>query len=204
MLIDFSALSPSRIYFTMIQTLLPRPIAWVLSDSGAGRFNLAPFSYFNGVSSDPPLIMLSIGHKPDGDIKDTRRNIIERSHFVVHIPHRELAEAVTESSRVLAFGESELQRLALATVAFGDFPLPRLADCRIAYACECHQVIEVGDAPQALVLGLVKAVYIDDRIATLSDSGRLQVDPLALDPLARLGGDDYGLLGGTVTIKRPR
>lgn len=203
MLIDLSALSPSRVYFTLIQTLIPRPVAWVLSDNGDASFNLAPFSYFNGVCSDPPLIMLSIGRKPDGQLKDTRRNIFERKQFVVHIAHRELAAEVTESSRVLPFGESEQQRLGLETVPFGDFSVPRLAACRVAYACERYQILEVGNEPQALILGLVKAVYIDDAIAREDSKGRLSVDAKALDPIARLGGDDYSMLGDTFTIKRP-
>ena len=79
---DLSELSPNRVYYTMIQTLVPRPIAWVLTDNGNDSFNLAPFSYFNGVASDPPLLMISVGKKPDGTLKDTRTNIIERNEFV--------------------------------------------------------------------------------------------------------------------------
>lgn len=201
MLIDFATLSPNRIYFTMIQTLIPRPVAWVLSDNGDNSLNLAPFSYFNGVCSDPPLIMLSIGKKPDGEIKDTRRNILERHRFVVHIAHRELAEQVTRSSASLPHGDSELARSALGTEPFGDFPLPRLSECRVAYACELHDHHEVG--PQAVIYGRVRQVYISDEIAS-EHNGRLQVDAQALDPIARLGGDDYALMGERITVPRPR
>lgn len=206
MLIDLAQLSPNRIYFTMIQTLIPRPVAWVLSangegDNGHGGYNLAPFSYFNGVCSQPPLVMLSIGKKPDGEIKDTRRNILERHKFVVHIAHADLAEQVTQSSAVLPHGDSELTRGGLATEAFGDFALPRLRDCRVAYACTLYEHHELG--PQAVIYGRVEQIYIDDAIATERD-GRLHVDARALDPIARLGGDDYGLLGDIRTVPRPR
>ncbi len=201
MLIDLATLSPNRIYFTMIQTLIPRPVAWVISDNGEDSYNLAPFSYFTGVCSDPPLIMLSIGKKPDGEIKDTRRNILERKHFVVHIAHRELAEQVTRSSASLAHGDSELTRSGLATESFADFPLPRLSDCRVAYACELYEHHEVG--PQAVIYGRVRQIYISDDIASQVD-GRLQVDAQALDPIARLGGEDYGLLGEVISVPRPR
>lgn len=201
MLIDLATLSPNRIYFTMIQTLIPRPVAWVISDNGDSTYNLAPFSYFNGVCSDPPLIMVSIGKKPDGEIKDTRRNILERKHFVVHIAHRELAEQVTQSSAPLAHGDSELTRSGLPTEAFGDFSLPRLSDCRVAYACELYEHHEIG--PQAVIYGRVRQIYISDAIAS-EDQGRIKVDAQALDPIARLGGDDYGLLGDITTIPRPR
>ena len=85
MYLDLSQLSASQVYFTMTQTLIPRPIAWVLSDNGNDSLNLAPFSYFNAVSSDPPLIMLSVGFKPDGTHKDTAINIEQRKDFIVHL-----------------------------------------------------------------------------------------------------------------------
>ncbi|MBE7440463.1 MAG: flavin reductase family protein [Spirochaetales bacterium] len=200
--IEMAGLSANKVYYTFIQTIIPRPIAWVLSDNGDGTLNLAPFSYFNGVASDPPVVMLSIGKKPDGSLKDTRHNIIERKAFVIHIPHREWAEKVTASSLVLPHGDSELLRAGLATVEDRDFPLPRLKECRIAFYCRLFAVHEIGAVPQALILGQVEAIYLDDSVATLSD-GRLSVDALKVDPLARLGGEDYGLLGQVITVKRP-
>ncbi len=142
MYIDLSELSPNQVYYSMIQTLVPRPVAWVLSDngtrsaSGAASYNLAPFSYFTGISSKPPTIMISVGKKPDGSFKDTRVNIEARGQFVVHIAHRELAPSVTESSRTLAHGESELDRLDLDLADFADFRLPRIAGCRVAMATD--------------------------------------------------------------------
>lgn len=203
MIIDFSDLSPNRIYFTMIQSLVPRPIAWVLSDNGNDSLNLAPFSYFNAISSDPPLLMLSVGKKPDGSIKDTRLNIIERNEFVIHIPHREMAAAVTETSRSLAAGESELDRVDLATVPFENFRLPRLQDCRVAFACERYRVEDIT-TNQAMILGEVKALYIDDSVVEQQDKGRVKIHADKVDPLTRLGGDEYGTLGEIITIPRPK
>jgi len=206
MLIDLSSLSPNRVYFTLIQTLIPRPIAWVLSanetTADGASYNLAPFSYFNAVSSDPPLLMISIGKKPDGSDKDTRRNIIERGHFVVHIAHADQAEAVNASSAPLAAGLSEPEQLGLATVPFGDFPLPRLGDCRVAFACERYRLMEAGE--QMIIFGLVRSAWIDDSIAAEGEAGRLQIDARKLNPLSRLGGDHYGLLGDILTLPRPR
>jgi flavin reductase (DIM6/NTAB) family NADH-FMN oxidoreductase RutF len=204
MILELENLSANRAYFALIQTVVPRPIAWVLSSNADGGHNLAPFSYFNLVCSDPPLVMLSIGKKSDGSIKDTRQNIVERSSFVVHIAHAEQAQLVSASSSELAVNDSELERLALATVPFGAHPVPRLRDCRIAFACECYQVIELGPLPQALILGLIKTVYIDDAIATEDDKGRLKVDVARLNPLSRLGGDQYAELGAILDIPRPR
>lgn len=203
MYINLSQLSPSHVYFTLIQSIVPRPVAWVLSDNGNDSFNLAPFSYFSAVASDPPLIMLSIGKKPDGSLKDTRANIIERNEFVIHIAHRQLAPQVTETSRVLAAGESELDNMGLATTAFGDFRLPRLKDCRVALACERYRVEDITST-QAMILGQVKAIYVEDKAVTEDAQGRTKIHADKIDPIARLGGDEYGLLGEIITIPRPK
>lgn len=197
-----SDLSPSKNYFTLIQTLVPRPVAWVLSDNGNESYNLAPFSYFSGVSSKPPMLMFVAGKKPSGEIKDTRNNIIERKQFVVHIPHTTQAQAVTDSAANFEAGKSEIAALGLETTEFEGFELPRLADSKIAYACELHKVDEITE-DQAVIYGLIKAVYIDDSVAAEVD-GRLKIDANALDPLARLGGDDYAGIGEPFTIKRAR
>lgn len=203
MYIDLSELSQSQVYFTMIQTLIPRPIAWVLSENEDAGLNLAPFSYFNAVSSDPPLIMLSVGKKPDGSFKDTRLNIEQRSRFVVHIPHREMADAMTASSATLPAGDSELDKLGLETVVFDGFGLPRLADCRVAYACERYQIQEIGGTPQSLILGSVKAIYLDDAVAASDANGRVTVDAQKVDPLGRLGADQYLTFGEILRVRRP-
>lgn len=188
-------------YFLLIATVIPRPIAWVLSDNG-GSYNLAPFSFFNAITSDPPILMISAGWKDDSIRKDTWVNIQERSDFVVHIPSAEHGQHVVATSATLAHGESELTRLNLTTEKVEGFRLPRIVGPKVAFFCEKHQIIEIGSAPQALILGEVKKVWMDDSVAMMHN-GRLKVDPVTLDPLARLGGASYSLLGKTFEIKRP-
>lgn len=202
--LDFSQLSPNQIYHTMIQTVVPRPVAWVLSENPDGNLNLAPFSYFNGICSDPPLIMLSIGLKPDKTEKDTRVNIIDRTDFVVHIPSSRHATLVTESSRTLPLGESEVERLRLETSPMPDSRLPRLTDCAVALACRRYQVQEVGNAPQALIFGEVKSVYVNDDCVSRADDGRLKIHANKIDPIGRLGGNEYGTLGKILDVPRPK
>lgn len=202
MIVDFESLSPNQVYHTLVQTLIPRPVAWVLSDNGDGGYNLAPFSFFTGVSSRPPLIVLSIGHKPQGGKKDTWVNIEERQHFVVHIAHGGLAKEVTESSATLPHGESEVKMLGLDTAPFDGFALPRIVGPRVAYGCQRYQVIEVGQAPQGLILGRVERMFVDDSVVREHPS-RLILDPRTIDPLGRLGGSDYALFGEVITIPRP-
>ncbi len=203
MIIPFDSLSPSKVYFTMIQTLLPRPVAWVLSENPDDSYNHAPFSYFNAICSDPPLIMLSIGLKPDGGPKDTRLNIEANKDFVIHIAHREMAPLVTQTSATLPRGESELEKAGLKTCEFPGSRLPRLADCRVAYACKLHDLQEIGNGPQTLIFGEVTQVYIDDAVIENDAKGRMQVMAEKVDPIGRLGGGEYTTFGEKINIPRP-
>ncbi len=187
----------------MIQTLVPRPVAWVISENPDESLNLAPFSYFNAVCSDPPLVMLSVGLKPDGSAKDTRLNIEAAQDFVVHIAHREMAPLVTQSSATLPRGDSELERSGLDTCEFPGSRLPRLKDCRIAYACKLHQLQEIGNAPQALIFGEVTQVYIDDNVIEQDAKGRPRILADKIDPIGRLGGGEYCTFGEIINIPRP-
>lgn len=203
MYIDFAELSHSQVYFTMIQTVIPRPIAWVLSENPKGRFNLAPFSYFNAVCSDPPLLMISIGKKPDGSFKDTRVNIEQRREFVVHIAHEGMLDALNESSATLSADVSEIDRQELATRPLPGSRLPRLADCRVAISCECYQIQEIGGIPQTLIFGLIKGIYVDDAIISGDTKSRVKVHADQLSPIGRLGANEYVNFGKIVRRKRP-
>ena len=203
MYIDFSTIGATQAYFTMIQTVIPRPIAWVLSANVGGSFNLAPFSYFNAVCSDPPLLMISVGKKPDGSFKDTRVNIEQRRQFVVHIAHRELLDPLNDTSATLPYGESELDRAGLATTPFPGSAVPRLGEARIAFACECHEIKEIGGVPQSLILGRVKSVYLDDAVVGEDAKGRRKIMAERVDPIARLGGIEYMLFGEITSRVRP-
>ena len=201
--ITFAELSPGQVYFNMIQTIIPRPIAWVLTGNADGSCNLAPFSYFTAVCSEPPLIMLSIGKKSDGSQKDTATNIEARRDFVVHIAHREMLEALNSSSASLPAGESEVEMLGLKTVPFGSFSLPRLESARIAYACSLYETKIIGAGAQTIVFAEVKHLYVDDAFIIYDRKGRARVDVKSLDPIARLGADEYAFLGDVVRLKRP-
>lgn len=204
MILDLSVLKPAQVYFHMIQTLIPRPIAWVLSEIEQDRYNLAPFSYFNAVCSDPPLIMLSVGKKPDGSFKDSRVNIEQRRDFVVHIAHREMLEDLNQSSATLAADVSELDQLGIETTVFQGSRLPRIKACKIAYACECYEIHELGSTPQSIIYGRISHIYIDDAITSVGEKGRLKVHADRLDPIARLGADEYMSFGEVISLVRPK
>ncbi|KAA1173931.1 flavin reductase family protein [Marinobacter salinexigens] len=204
MFVDFDGMNPTSIYHVLTQTAIPRPIAWVLSENPDGGYNLAPFSFFTPVTSNPPLVMLSVGQKPtDKSNKDTRVNIEARKDFVIHIAHRELAPAVTETSRTLPLGESELTNIGLEVVEFEGSRLPRLKDCRVAMACELEEIKEIGAAPQSLIFGRVKGIYLDDSVTGEDEKGRLKIHGDKIDPIGRLGGSEYVTFGDIVKIPRP-
>ena len=188
----------------MIQTLIPRPIAWVLSEIEQDRYNLAPFSYFNAVCSDPPLVMLSVGKKPDGSFKDTRVNIEQRRDFVVHIAHRDMLQDLNQSSATLDADVSELDQLGIETTAFEGSRLPRIEACRIACACECYEIHELGSTPQSIIYGRVRHIYIDDGITSVNEKGRLKVHADRLAPVSRLGADEYMGFGEIICLARPK
>ena len=148
--------------------------------------------------------MLSIGKKPGDEPKDTHINIKQRKHFTVHIAHREILESLNESSATLPAGESEVDLLKLKITSFDGAPLPRLEQCRIAYACELHEIHELGELPQTIVYGRVNTIYIDDSIISTNDRGRLKVHADKLDPIARLGADEYMTFGDIISMTRPK
>ena len=224
MLVEFDQLDASARYHLMTQTIIPRPIAWVLTQSALNEsaietssqgevndavvsaYNLAPFSYFTAVSSAPALLMLSIGQKTDGVSKDTLRNIVEQKKLVIHIAHSQQAELVSQSAASLQHGDSEIdlinqQQSRLSTLAFGDFALPRLAQCDIAFACELHEVKTLEASAQTLVFVEIKQLYVNDKV-TEQQNDRLKILADQVSPLARLGGSEYASIQQPFALKR--
>jgi len=203
MQLNFSDFSANQRYHLMTQTIIPRPIAWVLTDSGDENYNLAPFSYFTAVSSKPALLMISVGKKPNGDSKDTLTNILKNKKMVIHIASDDQAQLVTQTAATLAHGESELVKAGLTTSAFDDFPLPRLDQCDIAYGCELYEIKELGDVPQTLIFVEVKQLYINDAVVSKDAKERLNIAADKVKPLARLGGGEFASITAPFSMQRP-
>lgn len=204
MQLDFNKLTPNQRYGAMVETIIPRPIAWVLSDNGDGSYNVAPFSFFTGIASDPPLLMLSVGKKTAEEEKDTRVNIRERKKFVVHIPSARHLDQVNTTSGSYAHGESEVDIANLTLVDIDGFGLPRIADCDLAMACELYRIDEVGAVPQAVIYGEIISVIVNDDLVVPHEKGRFQLDAPGLNPLSRLGGAKYSDLGQQLYASRPK
>lgn len=203
MIIDLDTRTPEQVYFSLIQTVIPRPIAWVLSENCAGDYNLAPFSYFNAVCSDPPLVMISIGRKPDGTFKDTKFNIEERSEFVIHLVDEDTLEAMNRTSASLPYGASELTEAGLATSDFDGFRLPRLTAAPVAFACSRYQIIQIGAGPQTLVLGRVHRIHVDDAAVGEDAKGRTKILADRIRAVGRMGAGEYLTFGSIIRKQRP-
>lgn len=204
MLVDLEGLEASDVYHLMTQVVVPRPIAWVVTDNGEGpreddRWNLAPYSYFNAVSSRPPMVMFSVGRSPrgpedGGPVKDTLANLRVRPDLTIALPHRAQLDAVEGTSAPVPPGHSELTAAGLTAVTW-DWPVPRPSGVRAALGCTVDTVLPVAGGPQHLVLARVARIWVDDAAVGTDAKGRTVVDPVALDPLVRLGAGWYGALG---------
>lgn len=197
MFIDLATIHRRERYQWMISSVVPRPIALV-STIGPHGVNLAPFSWFNGVSSDPPLVSLAIGTKRRGVIKDTIANLEQTPELVIHV----VTEAMLDPM-VLASGEwpSEVDELELARFTATPARLvapPRVLESPVAMECRVEQIVRIGEPATSLVLARVLAIDVDDRVVR---DGHL--DPELLRPVSRLGGDFYATLGTLLTRKRP-
>jgi len=201
MQLNMSSLSAVEAYATMTQSIVPRPVAWILTQNDAPSFNLAPFSYFNAVSSAPPMVMISCGMKPDGSVKDTRYNLEQRGECVIHIAHTELAKDMTASSATFEQNVSEVDELGLSLQELAGYTLPRLAACRVAYQATLRDTKTIGF--QWLGFLELTSLYLDESVVGSDDKGRLKVMADKLSPIGRLGGGEYQLAGDVISIDRP-
>ncbi|MCM2317452.1 MAG: flavin reductase family protein [Thermoanaerobaculia bacterium] len=200
MIIDLGPLATRERYAWMTATVLPRPIAFVSTVSPEGIANLAPFSYFNGVSSTPPVLSVAIGPKRGGVPKDTIRNIEATGELVINVVPRAIAGLMVKTSGDYAPDVSEFDVSGLTRVPSQLVRPPRVGECPIAFECRCLQVVKVGPASMATALVLAEVVLLHVADDVLTDG---RVDPRKVDPVARLGASLYATLGEVWSIARP-
>src|SRR5882757_311314 len=139
MTLDFETLPQRDAYNWMIHAITPRPIAWVSTISADGRTNLAPFSFFNGVTSSPPTLLFSAVNGRGGAKKDTALNIEAVPEFVVNIVPYSLAEPMNACASLLPHGESEFEAFDISPAASTRVRPPRVALAPVAFECVLHQ-----------------------------------------------------------------
>ncbi|TVP94127.1 MAG: flavin reductase family protein [Acholeplasmatales bacterium] len=185
------------LYKLMTSAVVPRPIALVLSRGSLGVVNVAPFSYFNVVTSAPPRLSISIS-KQNGLRKDTARNIVETGYFVVHVVTTDILEDVNRTSAPLPAHESELSLTQFSLHETADGGLPHIQNSPVRFTCTLEQTVTFPEAE--LFIGKVTGIDIEPRVF---DAERGIIDTAALKPVARLGGPHYAQLGAITTLKRP-
>jgi flavin reductase (DIM6/NTAB) family NADH-FMN oxidoreductase RutF len=194
--IEIAGLPRAERYSLMNQVVLPRPIAWVVSDYGADRpaaerWNLAPYSYFNAVSSDPPTVVLGINNRdhPAG-LKDTVRNLRRQPDFTISLPSADAVDAVAQTSDDLPWGHSEAARGDITLTDWAGWSAPRVDRCRIAFACRLLREIHLDDPTQSLLVARIHRVWISPSVVA-PDPGGLRIDVAALQPIARAGNGQF-------------
>ncbi|ANM05197.1 flavin reductase-like protein [Rhizobium phaseoli] len=182
---DFKELSERERYKLMIGTIIPRPIALVTTVDEHGRINAAPFSFFNCLSADPPILAIGVENHPDMSFKDTGHNIRMTEVFTVNIVSFAIAEAMHVCGAKYPRGVDELREAGLTAISGEKVASPYIAEAPAAFECRRHVTLELGRSRQIVMGEIVYAHYRDGVV----DPERLHVDPAAIDAIARLGGD---------------
>jgi len=184
MIIDPNELDTHSVYKLLIGAVVPRPIAWVSSRSKEGVLNLAPYSFFNVVSREPPMLAFSVGPRTGGEDypKDTLTNVRETQEFVVNIVSLSVANAMHETSINHPPEVNEFEKAGLTPAPCEVISTPRVAEAKISMECTLEHLLKLGS--DHLVIGRMQRYHVDD---ALISNGR--IDTLKLDPLARLAGN---------------
>jgi flavin reductase (DIM6/NTAB) family NADH-FMN oxidoreductase RutF len=188
MLFDFQDIKVENIYKLLTATVGPRPIAWVTTQDVDGTVNAAPFSFFNAVSGNPPVIAFGIGGRAPGDVKDTGGNIRRTGEFVVNMVNFELAEPMNVTAIDFPKGVDELKEAGLTTAPSKHVKVPRIAESPVSFECERLVIVEVG-IDRAVVLGKVLAIHVKDQYVL--DADRAHIDTPALDLIGRMHGGGW-------------
>jgi len=183
-------------YRTLTSTVAPRPIGWIATTGPSGVDNLAPYSFFNVVSVDPPTLMFAPGVRADG-LTDTARNVRETEEFVVNVVTRPFAEAMNETSASIPDDESEFDHAGLERAASEEVRPPRVAGVEVAYECELRETQRVGS--HHVVMGEVVYAHLDDDL--LTPAGKVDVE--RLDVVGRLAGSFYDAVENRFRMPRP-
>lgn len=196
MLLDPSQVPGPEMYRFLISAVVPRPIAFVSTRAADGTVNLAPFSYFNAISSTPPLIGISIVDRP-GDAKDTLLNIRATGEFVVNLVCEPMLAAMAKTAGDWPSGTNEFEIAGLTPAPSERVAPPYVLESPLQLECRLHREIPLGNA--FLVVGEIVLARVSDAALT---EGR--VDPVKLAPVGRLGGEFYSLMREVVKEPRPR
>lgn len=188
-------------YKLLTGTVIPRPVAFVTTVGRDGTVNGAPFSYFNIVSSTPPMISLALQRK-NGIMKDTARNIKEKKEFVVHIVDEQNVEQVNITAASLPPDVSEIEKTNFQLIDSEIVTVPAIREAKVRMECVLAHQLELGENGEVgvdFVIGKVVTFHIDEDIY---EDGKINHHRLAA--ISRLAGSNYAKIGATFSLKRPK
>ncbi len=190
------------VYKLMVGLIGPRPIGWISTVSESGVLNLAPYSFFNLFSNNPPVLGFSASLSRTGRLKDSLLNAKATKCFVHNMVTRDIADRMNQTSEEFPSDISEFEKAGLTPLASTYVKAPRVAEAKASIECELIDVISLGDLPGngQLVLGRVVAIHIHDT-SILADDGFVSSEKLAL--IGRLGRMDYSEVDNVFCIERP-
>ena len=187
--VDGEGLDPADAYRLLVGCVVPRPVAWITTQGADGRVNAAPFSSYNYVATNPPMLAVNIATR-DGDVKDTARNIRETGEFVVNVATEATLELMHASAAEYPAEISEAEVLGLELLPSHLVKPPRIATTPVQMECRIEQIVPLGRGLNTLFIGEVVTFHLSPDIY----DGR-RVNSAAMRPVARLGGPFYAGLG---------
>lgn len=197
-------LTAKQHYKFLTGSIIPRPIAWITTiNQETNIVNAAPFSYFNVVAKDLPLVSLSI-NRNNQKIKDTARNLLQQKEGVIHLVNDKVLAEMNQTSASLPANESELAKMSLTLVDSQEVTVPAISDAPIRFEVRLHQHIPVKDHNDTIISDLFILEVLNYHFEeNLFDPENEYIDPLTFDPLARLAGATYSHIAGTLVLERP-
>lgn len=182
---DFDAMPAINRYKILVSTVVPRPIAWVTTLSDNGVPNTAPYSFFNVMGVDPPIIVIGVQSHPEKRFKDTAQNILNSTEFVVNLVTEDTASSMNVTSIDAPPGVNELGLAKLATEPSVKIKPPRIAASPVAFECKIHTSLTFSPN-QAIVVGKVVHAHVHD--AYVLDAERCHIDTPKLKLIGRMHG----------------
>jgi flavin reductase (DIM6/NTAB) family NADH-FMN oxidoreductase RutF len=201
--INPDTLPHQSIYKILTGAVLPRPIGWISTVDADGRPNLAPFSFFNVVCSNPPTVLFCpLIRGIDGNKKDTLNNVRATKEFVVNIVTEELLQAMNASSVEALPGFNEFEFAGLTQQPSLTVRPPRVTESPIHFECKVREIIDINDAPGggSVVIGTVLHIHADDKVMLGED----KINIMALKPIGRLAGGTYSRVTDIIELERPK
>lgn len=195
-----SDITSATAYKLLVSTILPRPIAFVTTVSNTGIPNAAPFSFFNAMGSNPPVVALGFEPKQNGQSKDTTNNILETKEFVVNLVDEQLAGQMNQCAADLKPDIDELELAKIDTLSSIDVAPPRILASPVSMECQLYNSMKLEGGGQ-IIVGRVLHFHIRDNIVTSLNPLRINLEKIA--PISRLSGPHYGRVNDIFSISRP-